>query len=70
MSTAPGSAPIDSCVMNASLLSGEYAMPCTIFFVVGMRATSASVRASNTLMLWSFLLVTITNLPSGEGSTL
>ena len=45
-------------------------MPCTIFLLVGTRAISVSDVASTRLTLWSFLLVTSTSLPSGDGSTL
>src|SRR5438093_5811474 len=56
--------------MKAYRLSGAYATPWGNGLVVGIRATSASVAASMSETLWSFLFVTITHLPSGEGSTL
>src|SRR5438046_9689816 len=56
--------------MKAYRLSGAYATPWGNGLVVGIRATSASVAASMSETLWSFLFVAITHLPSGEGSTL
>ena len=70
MSTAPGSAPTDSCEIYAYRPSGENATPCTTGLVVGTRASSLSDRVSTMLTLRSFLLVTMTIEPSGEGSTL
>jgi len=65
------SKPFDVTTLNASCEpSGENATPWTIFLVVLRRTSSASVFASMTLTLWSFLLVTTTIAPSGEGSTL
>ena len=69
-STAPASLPTDSCVTNAYRESGLNAIPCGIFFVVGMRATSLNVFASRMLTLCCFLFVTTTSAPFGDGSTL
>src|SRR5437870_13040979 len=69
-STAPGSAPTLSTETKANLPSGAYAIPCGSCFDVGIRAASVRVAASNNDTLRSFLFVTITHLPSGDGSTL
>src|SRR6476619_5021814 len=69
-SIAPGSVPTDSHVTNAYRPSGEHAIPCGMRLLVVMRADSFHVRVSNTLTLLSFLFVTNTSRPSGDGSTL
>jgi hypothetical protein len=45
-------------------------MPWGTRLVVGMRGRLGQVRVSKTLTLWAFLLVTSTQRPSGDGSTL
>ncbi len=45
-------------------------MPWGMRFVVATRAASVHVPVSKMLTLWFFLLVTTTQWPSGDGSTL
>jgi hypothetical protein len=65
----PDPCPPDSHVTNAAPI-GEKAIPCGMRLLVVMRADSFHVRVSNTLTLLSFLFVTNTSRPSGDGSTL